>query len=63
MNKQQIEELFLETITKTRAIYNKVEGYSEDTIYNWKTLRTKPKLGDMCSILLQLNLITVNANG
>ena len=63
MTEQQIKELFVDTITNTRALYNKVEGYSEDTIYNWKIGRTPPKLGDMLSILYQLKLITVQNNG
>jgi hypothetical protein len=59
----EIHELFEDTVMNTRALYNKVEGYSEDTIYNWKTKRTQPKLGDMLSILYQLNLIKVTTNG
>lgn len=63
MTTQEIEELFNETIQKTRALANKVEGFSEDTIYNWRKGRTTPKLGDMLSILYQLNLIKVENNG
>lgn len=62
MTPNEIEELFYETITKTRALYNKIDGYTEDMIYNWKTVpqRKKPTLGDMLSVLYQLGLIEAN---
>ena len=60
MNEQQIEQLFQGTINKTWALCNKVQGFSSDVVYNWKTGRTKPTIGDMLSILYQLKLITVN---
>ena len=63
MNENQIEDLFLDTIKNIRALYNKVEGFSEDKIYNWKTNRTTPTLGDMLSILYQLQLIKAIPNG
>lgn len=59
----EINELFTETIHKTRALYNKIEGFSEDTIYNWKKGRTTPTLGDKLSVLYQMNLINIKANG
>ncbi len=63
MTKTDIDELFNETIQKTKALYNKVEGFSEDTIYNWKKGRTTPTLGDKLSVLYQMNLITLSSNG
>lgn len=65
MTTEQIEILFWETINKKEsygeAIYKKLEGISEDKIYNWrKGQRTKPNLGDMLNVLYQLKLISVN---
>ena len=56
----QIENLFFETIEET-AIYNKLEGISEDKIYNWRKGRGRnPTLGEMLEVLYQLNKITIN---
>ncbi len=63
MTPQEIQELFTETITKSRGLHNKVNDYSKDAFYNWRTGRTIPKLSEMLSILYQLNLITVQTNG
>ena len=63
MTDTQINELFNDTIHNTRALYNKIEGFSEDTIYNWKKGRTIPTLGDKLSVLYQLNLINIQFNG
>lgn len=63
MTDTQINELFNDTIQNTRALYNKIEGFSEDTIYNWKKGRTIPTLGDKLSVLYQLNLINIQING
>lgn len=63
MTDTQINELFNDTIQNTRALYNKIEGFSEDTIYNWKKGRTIPTLGDKLSVLYQLNLINIQLNG
>jgi len=63
MTDTQINELFNDTIQNTRALYNKIEGFSEDTIYNWKKGRTIPTLGDKLSVLYQLNLINIQFNG
>ena len=58
MTESEIKELFTDTL-KTRALYNKVEGFTENIVYNWKAGRTEPTLGDMLSILYQLNLIKI----
>ncbi len=63
MTEAEISELFIDTIKHTRALYNKIEGYSEDTIHNWKTGRTQPKLGDMLSVIYQMKLISLQKNG
>jgi hypothetical protein len=62
MTTQQIEVLFFEII-KEKAIYNKLEGISEDKLYNWRKGRgAKPTIGDMINVLYQLNKITVAMN-
>lgn len=63
MTPQEIEKLFTETITKSKALNLKVNDYSKHCFYNWRTGRTKPKLSEMLSILYQLNLIKVQTNG
>jgi hypothetical protein len=60
MDEDKIVELFNDTIHNTKAIYNKTQGFTKDIVYNWKKGITKPSLGDMLSILYQLNLIEVN---
>ena len=60
MTNTQIEKLFFETIEET-AIYNKLEGISEDKIYNWRKGRgRKPSLGEMLEVLYQLKKITIH---
>jgi hypothetical protein len=59
MTNTQIEKLFFETIEET-AIYNKLEGISEDKIYNWRKGRgRKPSTGEMLEVLYQLEKIEV----
>jgi hypothetical protein len=59
MTNLQIEKLFFETIEET-AIYNKLEGISEDKIYNWRKGRgRKPTTGEMLDVLYQLDRIEV----
>lgn len=61
MTTSQIEELFLIAIQE-KAIYNKLEGITEDKIYNWRKERgVKPTTGDMLNVLYQLNKITIIA--
>jgi hypothetical protein len=60
MTNTQIEKLFFETIEET-AIYNKLEGISEDKIYNWRKGRgRKPTIGEMLDVLYQMNKIVIN---
>jgi hypothetical protein len=62
MTDQKIEVLFYATIEE-KAIYNKLQGISEDKIYNWRKGRfAKPSLGDMLDVLYQLKKITVKEN-
>lgn len=52
---------FLKAI-KEKAVYNKLDGISENQIYNWRKGRATPTVGDMLNVLHQLNLITITAN-
>jgi hypothetical protein len=58
MTTQQIEDLFHQVLAK-KAIYKKIEGVTEDKIYNWRKGRIVPNLGDMLFVLYQLKLIKV----
>lgn len=59
MTPTQIEELFFKIIEE-KAIYNKLEGVSENMIYNWRKGRgKKPTTGEMLNVLYQLNKINV----
>ncbi len=59
MNQIEIDLLFNQVI-KERGIYNKLEGVTENMIYNWRKGRgKKPSIGDMLGVLWQLNLIGV----
>jgi hypothetical protein len=60
MNQIEIDLLFNQVI-KEKAIYNKLEGVTENMIYNWRKGRgKKPSIGDMLGVLWQLNLITIH---
>jgi hypothetical protein len=64
MTTTQIETLFWETLNKKEsygsAIENKLQGISEDKLYNWRKARgPKPTIGDMLNMLYQLKLIKV----
>ena len=63
MTTEQIEILFYETINKKeaygKALYNLLDGVTENQIYNWRKQRTKPTIGDMLNVLYQLKLIKV----
>lgn len=61
MTSTQIETLFFEAIQE-KAIYNKLEGITENQIYNWRKQRTTPNIGDMLGILYQLKLISIKEN-
>ena len=55
----QIQELFFRTIQE-KAIYNKLEGISRNTVFNWLNNRSTPTIGDMLNVLHQLKKIEVN---
>lgn len=60
MNQLEIDLLFNEVIKK-RGIYHKLEGVTENMIYNWRKGRgKKPDIGTMLGVLFQLNLITIH---
>lgn len=59
MTTTQIETLFFEVLEE-KAVYKKLEGISEDKVYNWRKVRgPKPTIGDMLNVLYQLQRITV----
>ena len=59
MTPKQIEDLFFQTIEE-KAIYKKLEGISEDKIYNWRKGRgKKPSAGEMLEVLYQLKKISI----
>jgi hypothetical protein len=58
MTTSQIEELFFKVIEE-KAIYNKLEGISRNTVFNWLNKRTIPTMGDMLGVLYQLKHIEV----
>ncbi|WP_396153712.1 hypothetical protein [Flavobacterium sp.] len=59
MNQIEIDLLFNQVIQQ-RGIYNKLEGVTENMIYNWRKGRgKKPSIGDMLGVLWQLNLIKI----
>lgn len=60
MTPSEIEKVFFESI-QPRGIHNKLEGITEDKIYNWRKQRgAKPHLGEMLNVLYQLRKITIN---
>jgi len=60
MNQLEIDLLFHETIQQ-RGIYNKLEGITENMIYNWRKGRgKKPDIGTMLGVLFQLDLIRIH---
>ena len=60
MTTEQIQALFNAAIEE-KAIYNELQGISEDKIYNWRKGRgAKPSIGDMLNVLHQLKKIEVN---
>ena len=58
MTTEQLETLFFEVIQE-KAIYNKLEGITENQIYNWRKQRTKPTIGDMVNVLYQLKKVNL----
>ena len=61
MTNIEIEVLFKEVIQE-KAIYNKLEGISRNTVFNWLNERSKPTIGDMLNVLHQLKKISVTIN-
>lgn len=66
MTTAQIEILFQETINNKeaygKALYNQLEGVTENQIYNWRKQRTKPTSGDMLNVLYQLKKIKISVD-
>lgn len=59
MTEKSVEVLFF-THLEEKAIYNKLEGISEDKIYNWRKGRgRKPTFGEMLEVLWQLGKIEI----
>lgn len=59
MTTEQIEALFNAAIEE-KAIYNQLQGISEDKIYNWRKGRgAKPTIGDMLNVLYQLKKVVI----
>ena len=58
MTQTQIEELFNQVIQE-KAIYNKLEGITRNTVFNWLNNRSTPTIGDMLNVLYQLKKIKV----
>ena len=62
MTTEQIEALFNAAIEK-KAIYNELEGISENKILNWRKGRgAKPSIGDMLNVLYQLRKIKISVD-
>lgn len=63
MTTSQIEILFHETINHKeeygKALYNQLDGVTENQLYNWRKQRTKPTIGDMLNVLYQLKKIEI----
>jgi len=60
MNQIEIDLLFNEVI-KQRGVYHKLEGITENMIYNWRKGRgKKPDIGTMLGVLFQLDLIRIH---
>lgn len=58
MTPTQIQELFNQVIQE-KAIYNKLEGITRNTVFNWLNNRSAPTIGDMLNVLYQLKKIKV----
>lgn len=58
MTNQEIKALFYELIQE-KAIYNKLDGISRNTVFNWINKRSTPTIGDMLNVLHQLNKINI----
>lgn len=56
-----LEKLFLEAISEM-AVYNKLQGYTKDNLYNWRKDRKPYTRGEMLDVLSQLEIITITIN-
>jgi hypothetical protein len=61
MENSRLEKLFLEAISEM-AVYKKLEGISEDQIYNWRKGRKKYTQGEILDVLSQLGIISITIN-
>ena len=62
MTTEQIQALFNAAIEE-KAIYNQLQGVSENKIYNWRKGRgAKPSIGDMLNVLYQLRKIKISVD-
>lgn len=57
MKEAAIKEMFDQAIQE-RGVYKKI-NVSRDVVSNWKTGKTKPKLGEMLETLYNLSLIYI----
>lgn len=58
---EQLQPIFLKAISE-RAVSSKLEGFTEDQIYNWRKKRKKYTKGEMLDVLNQLGLLTITIN-
>lgn len=61
MENSTLEKFFLEAIAEM-AVYKKLDGISEDQIYNWRKGRKKYTRGEMLDVLSQLGIISITIN-
>ena len=62
MTTEQIQALF-NAANEEKAIYNELQGISEDKIYNWRKGRgAKPSIGDMLHVLYQVRKIKISVD-
>lgn len=59
MNEDQIKSLFNLHLAK-RGLPGKIKSYSKDVIYNWRQGRVTPSIGDMITVLYELNLVQIH---
>jgi hypothetical protein len=61
MTETQIATLFFEVI-KEKAIYNKLDGITRNSVFNWLNERSTPSIGDMLNVLYQLKKIKITVD-
>ncbi|OYX86815.1 MAG: hypothetical protein B7Y83_00310 [Flavobacteriales bacterium 32-34-25] len=63
MTTEKINELFEKAIDKNKRIpISKLQGISNDKIYNWRNGRNIPTIGDKLNLLWQLGKIKITEN-